>query len=97
MSIKFLPDIEDLAEDLGITGIAALLLLPVFAPVITDVGKPITKAVIKSAILFYESNKGAMPTAGYTYAEMNDAWQDMVAEARTELAERPMKSAQPTE
>ncbi|MEA5624386.1 DUF5132 domain-containing protein [Nostoc sp. UHCC 0251] len=90
MSIKFLPDIEDLAEGLGITGIAALLLLPVFAPVISGVGKPITKAVIKSAILFYESNKGAI-------AEMNDTWQDMVAEARTELAERPLKSAQPTE
>jgi len=39
MSIKFLPDIEDLVEGLGITGIAALLLLPVFAPVITRVGK----------------------------------------------------------
>jgi hypothetical protein len=90
MSIKFLPDIEDLVEGLGITGIAALLLLPVFAPVITRVGKPMTKAVIKSAILFYESNKGAI-------AQMNDAWEEIVVEARTELAQRPVKSAQPIE
>ncbi len=90
MSIKFLPDIEDLVEGLGVTGIAALFLLPVFAPVIARVGKPITKAAIKSAILFYENNKGAI-------AEMNDTWQDVLAEAKTELAERPMKSAQPTE
>lgn len=90
MSIKFLPDIEDLAEGLGFLGIAALLLLPVFAPVIAGVGKPITKAVIKGAILFYESNKGAI-------AQMNDAWEEIVAEARTELADRPMKSDQPME
>jgi hypothetical protein len=90
MSIKFLPDIEDLAEGLGVTGIAALLLLPVFAPVITRVGKPITKAVIKSAILFYESNKGAI-------AEIGNSWEDIVAEARAEIAEKPMKSAQPIE
>ncbi|MEA5506298.1 DUF5132 domain-containing protein [Halotia wernerae UHCC 0503] len=86
MSIKFLPDIGDLAEGLGVTGIAALLLLPV----IVRIGKPITKAVIKSAILFYENNKGAI-------AEIGDSWEEIVAEARTELAERPMKSAQPIE
>jgi hypothetical protein len=90
MSIKFLPDIGDLAEGLGVTGVAALLLLPVFAPVITRVGKPITKAVIKGAIRFYENNKGAI-------AEIGDTWEAIVAEARTELAERPMKSAQPIE
>jgi Protein of unknown function (DUF5132) len=90
MSIKFLPDIGDLAEGLGVTGIATLLLLPVFAPVIIRIGKPITKAVIKGAILFYESNKGAI-------AEIGDTWEAIVTEARTELAERPMKSAQPIE
>ncbi|PLZ24288.1 DUF5132 domain-containing protein, partial [Fischerella thermalis WC559] len=37
MSVKLLPDIGDLAEGLGVTGIAALLLLPVFAPVIARV------------------------------------------------------------
>lgn len=91
MSVKFLPDIGDLAEALGVTGIAALLLLPVFMPVITRVGKPITKAVIKGAILFYESNRGVI-------SEIGDTWEDIVAEARAELAEeRPMKSAQPIE
>jgi hypothetical protein len=88
MSIKLLPDIEDLVEGLGVTGIAALVLLPVFAPVIARVGKPITKAAIKRAILFYENNQGAI-------AQMNDAWQDLLAEARTEIAESPMKSAEP--
>lgn len=88
MSIKFFPDIEDLVEGLGVTGIAALLLVPVFAPVIVRVGKPITKAAIKSAILFYENNKEAI-------AQMNDAWDEIVTEARTELAQQPMKSAEP--
>lgn len=91
MSVKFLPDIGDLAEGLGFTGIAALLLLPVFAPVIAGIGRPITKAVIKGAILLYESNRGAI-------AEISDNWEDIVAEARAEIAEqRPMKSAQPIE
>ncbi|EHC15879.1 DUF5132 domain-containing protein [Fischerella thermalis] len=91
MSVKLLPDIGDLAEGLGVTGIAALLLLPVFAPVIARVGKPITKTMIKGAILFYEKNKEAI-------AELGDTWDDIVAEARAELAEeRPMKSAKPIE
>ncbi|BAY11381.1 DUF5132 domain-containing protein [Calothrix sp. NIES-2098] len=90
MSIKFLPDIEDLVEGLGVTGIAAIVLLPLFAPAIARVARPITKAAIKRAILLYENNKGAI-------AEINDAWEDILVEARTELAEQPMKSAKPIE
>ncbi|MBD2451357.1 DUF5132 domain-containing protein [Nostoc sp. FACHB-152] len=91
MSVKFLPDLGDLAEGLGVTGIAALLLIPVFAPVIVRIGKPITKAAIKGAIHLYEDNKGAI-------AEIRDGWDDIVAEAKAEIAEeRTIKSAQPIE
>ncbi|MEH1936551.1 MAG: hypothetical protein V7L14_23180 [Nostoc sp.] len=34
-----------------------------------------------------------MPTAGYAYAEIGGTWEEIIAEARAEIAERPMKSA----
>lgn len=40
MSVKLLPDLGDLAEGLGVTGIVGIILLPLFLPVIGGVGSP---------------------------------------------------------
>ncbi|MDJ0620379.1 MAG: DUF5132 domain-containing protein [Calothrix sp. MO_192.B10] len=82
MALKnFMPDIEDLAEDLGVPGIAAIVLLPVLVPVAAGkVGKPLAKATIKGGIVLYEKGKGVI-------AEVGETLEDIVAEAKAELAE----------
>jgi hypothetical protein len=84
MSAKFIPQIEDIVGDLGITGIAAIVLLPVAIPVVAGVGKPLAKAVIKGGILLYEKGKGVIAEAG-------ESLEDLVAEAKAELAEAEIK------
>jgi hypothetical protein len=81
MALKhFMPNLEDLVEDLGVSGIAAIVLLPVLIPVAAGVGKPIAKATIKGGIVLYEKGKGVI-------AEIGETFEDMVAEAKAELAE----------
>ena len=82
MDIKnFMPDIEELAEDLGVPGIAAIVLLPVLVPVAAGkVGKPLAKATIKGGIVLYEKGKGVI-------AEVGETLEDIVAEAKAEMAE----------
>ncbi len=76
--------ITDFVEDAGapgiIAGIGAVLLAPVVLPVVAGVGKPIAKSLIKGGISLYEKSKGA-------FAELGETWEDIVAEARAEIAE----------
>lgn len=88
MSVKLLPDLGDLAEGLGITGIVGIILLPVFLPSIGGLGRPIAKALVKSGIAFYDKNKEAL-------AELSETWDDIIAEARAEVGEERMRSAEP--
>ncbi|BAU06345.1 DUF5132 domain-containing protein [Fischerella major NIES-592] len=78
------PKIIDFVEDAGapgiIAGIGAVILAPVVIPVVAGVGKPIAKSLIKGGLVLYEKSKGA-------FAELGETWEDMVAEARAELAE----------
>ncbi|MBD2493317.1 DUF5132 domain-containing protein [Nostoc sp. FACHB-280] len=90
MSIKLLPDLGDLAEGLGVTGIVGVVLVPVLLPVVAGVGRPVAKAVVKKGILFYEQSKAAI-------AEVSEVWDDIIAEARAEVGEERMKSAEPRE
>ncbi|MCX7592900.1 MAG: DUF5132 domain-containing protein [Fischerella sp.] len=90
MAVKILPDVGDVAENLGVAGILGVILLPVFLPVIAGVAKPIVKTAVKGGILFYEKSKGAI-------AEIGETWEDIVAEARAEIGEAQMKSAEPVE
>ncbi len=55
MNIKnFIPDIEEIVEDLGVPGVAAIVLLPVLVPVAAGkVGKTLAKATIKGGIVLY--------------------------------------------
>ena len=87
MDIKhFVPDIEDVVEDLGVTGIAAIVLLPVLVPVAAgQLGKPLAKATIKGGIVLYEKGKGVIAGVGETL-------EDIVAEAKAELAETQVES-----
>jgi len=79
-----MPKITDFVEDAGapgiIAGIGAVLLAPVLIPVVAGIGKPIAKTIIKGGIVAYEKSKGA-------FAELGETWEDIVAEAKAELAE----------
>jgi hypothetical protein len=79
-----MPKITDLVEDAGapgiIAGIGAVLLAPVLIPVVAGIGKPIAKSIIKGGIVAYEKSRGA-------FAELGETWEDIVAEAKAELAE----------
>ncbi len=89
MALKnLMPDIEDVVEDLGVPGIAAIVLLPVLVPVAAGkVGKPLAKATIKGGIVLYEKGKGVI-------AEVGETLEDIVAEAKAELAETQIEKAE---
>ncbi len=89
MDLKnFMPDLEDVVEDLGIPGVAAIVLLPVLVPVAAGkVAKPLAKATIKSAIVLYEKGKGII-------AEVGENLEDVIAEAKAELAEATTEKAE---
>lgn len=82
--------ITDFAENVGtpgiIAGIGAILLAPVVIPVVTGVGKPIVKSMVKGGLIAYEKSKGA-------FAELGETWEDIVAEARVEIAEEKHRLA----
>jgi cobalamin biosynthesis Co2+ chelatase CbiK len=80
MSLKFVPDVEDVVEGLGIPGIAAVVLLPVVVPVAGKVLKPVAKATIKGGIVLYQKGKGIL-------AEVGEGLEDIIAEAMAELEE----------
>ncbi|CEJ47555.1 DUF5132 domain-containing protein [Umezakia ovalisporum] len=78
------PKIPDFVEDAGASGIivsiGALLLAPVLIPVVAGIGKPIAKSLVKGGIVAYEKSRGA-------FAEMGETWEDIIAEAKAEIAE----------
>ena len=83
------PKIIDFVEEAGTPGIiasiGAVVLAPVVIPLVAGVGKPLAKSLIKGGLVAYEKSKGA-------FAEMGETWEDMVAEARAELAEEKQMS-----
>ena len=66
-------------------GIGAAILAPILIPVMTQVGKPLTKAAIKQGILAYEKGKEF-------FAEATEVFEDLVAEAKSELAQDQKES-----
>jgi hypothetical protein len=88
---KIIPELEDVAETLGVPGIAAIILLPVLVPVVAGkIGKPLAKATIKGGIVLYEKGKGVL-------AEVGESIEDIIAEAKAELAEGRGEEAVATE
>ncbi len=72
--------------------IGAAILAPIVIPVLTQVGKPLTKAAIKQGILAYEKGKEF-------FAETTEVFEDLVAEAKAELAteQKNGKSTEPNQ
>jgi hypothetical protein len=68
-------------------GIGASVIAPAVIPVLANVVKPLAKATLKGGIVLYE--KGLE-----TFAETKEVVEDLVAEAKAELAEA--KTAAPT-
>lgn len=61
-------------------GIGASVLAPAVIPVLANVVKPLAKAALKGGIILYE--KGLE-----TFAETKEVVEDLIAEAKAELAE----------
>jgi hypothetical protein len=61
-------------------GIGVAILSPVVIPVVASVAKPLTKAAIKSGILMFEKGRE-------TFSELSEMVEDVIAEAKAELAE----------
>lgn len=81
MATNFVPELEEVVEGLGVPGITAIVLLPVLVPVAAGIGKPIAKAMVKGGIVLYEKGKGVV-------AEVGERFEDIVAEAKAELADK---------
>lgn len=59
-------------------GVAAAVLIPVVLPAAARAGKPFAKSLIKSGLIVYEKGRE-------TFAELAEAFEDVVAEARAEV------------
>ena len=67
-------------------GIGAAVLAPVVIPLFASVAKPLAKAAIKGGMQLFESGKE-------TFAEVAEIAEDLVAEAKAELAESATATA----
>jgi hypothetical protein len=63
-----------------VTGLAIGVGAAVVAPAITPVLRPIAKSLLKAGLIAYDQGRVA-------FAELNEQTSDLVAEARSELAE----------
>jgi hypothetical protein len=61
-------------------GIGAAILAPIVIPAVAAVAKPLAKAALKGGLLLYERGKEAVAEAG-------EVIEDLVAEAKSEIAE----------
>jgi hypothetical protein len=70
-------------------GAAAVLLAPIVLPIVAGVLKPVAKSVIKGGIMAFEGARVAL-------AETQETVEDIVAEARAEIAESRKAPAKTT-
>ncbi|MCU0517431.1 MAG: DUF5132 domain-containing protein [Oscillatoria sp. Prado101] len=77
--------IGNVFEEFGPVGLVAGIGAVVLLPVVAGFGKPIAKAAIKGGIALYEKSKGV-------FAEAGEVFEDLVAEARAEIAEEQTKA-----
>ena len=69
-------------------GIGSALLAPIVIPLLASIVKPVAKASIKGGLMLYEKGKEAI-------AETQEVVEDLVAEARSEMAEEMQTGATP--
>ncbi len=67
-------------------GLAAAALVPLILPLVAGVAKPFARAAIKTGIIAYEKGREVV-------AEVGEVIEDLVAEARAELAEAEVAKA----
>jgi hypothetical protein len=79
------PKVGDFLEDVGPWGLAAGIGAAVVLPVLAGFGKPLAKAAIKGGLNLYEKSRGFVAEAG-------EVFEDLVAEARAEMAEEQANS-----
>ena len=70
-------------------GLGAVILLPVAAPVLAAVTRPLVKAGIKGGMILFQKGREAM-------AEASEVLEDMVVEARAELSKGVDETKQET-
>ncbi len=77
--------LEDLFGNNALTGAAiaagAVLVAPVALSLLAGIGRPLARTALKSGIIFYEKTRE-------TVAELAEAFEDLVAEAKAELAQQ---------
>jgi hypothetical protein len=67
-------------------GIGAVVLAPAVLPALAGAAKPLMKAAVKSGIILFEKGKE-------TVAELSEVVEDIVAEAKAEMAEAHVEAA----
>ncbi len=77
--------LDDLFSSNAVMGVAiaagAALLAPVVLPLLAGVTRPLARTALKSGIIVYEKTRE-------TVAELGEAFDDLVAEAKVELAQQ---------
>lgn len=78
--------VDDLVESQLLAGVAVaagvLILAPIALPALIGVARPLVKTAVKTGIVLYERGLEAA-------AEMGEAFEDIVAEAKAELSAVP--------
>lgn len=76
--------LDDIVKGNVVTGLAiglgVAILAPVAIPVVATIAKPLAKAAIKGGLILYEKGRE-------TVAEMGEVAEDLLAEAKAELAQ----------
>lgn len=84
-------NLEDVLRNRAVMGVAiaagAVLLTPVVLSVLAGVARPLARTAVKSGIIVYEKTRE-------TVAELGEAFDDLVAETRAELAQRQIAAAE---
>ena len=78
--MSLLDDLKGNAVSGLLIGIGAAVLAPIVLPILASIAKPVAKAAVKGGIMLYERGKE-------TVAEAGEMLEDIVAEAKAELAD----------
>ena len=84
--MSLLDDLKGNAVSGLLIGIGAAILAPVILLILASIAKPVAKAAVKGGIMLYEKGKE-------TVAEAGEMLEDIVAEAKAELAEEQFTAA----
>ncbi len=84
--MSLIDDVKENAVMGLLIGIGAAVLAPVVLPILASIAKPVAKAAVKGGIMLYEKGKEAVAEAG-------EVFEDIVAEAKAEMAEEQLAAA----